>query len=197
MIRLACDSNDLGALIATPVIITYADLITSPEVHRDLRSRFPRSRLVFTDRGLGDPQDLATCWDVERGTLIADQVPDRFDKAHARGRQYLTVYCDLDNLAEVEKVMAGRPWWRWVASWGAGLEVPGHPWAMLQFASGAQLGAGVDLSLIHDDTYRPDVLTAPGPAVEAAQYTARVLAGHLAEVGGNMAELLDGLGAAA
>lgn len=193
MIRLACDSDDLGALIETSVILTYADLITDTDTRQQLRARFPRSRLLFMDRGLGDPLKLATVWDVERGALTPDEVPERFDTAQAAGRQYLTGYVSLDRLPRLVEVMAGRPWWKWVALWGGGLEVPGHPFAMMQFASGKMLGAGVDLSVIRDDTWHPDVLTAPGPAIEMAHSYLRGVASQLDGARADLAETIDGL----
>jgi hypothetical protein len=155
MIRFGCDSASLGALLPTDFVMPYADLIGTSQELAALRARFPRSELVFFDRGLGDPLGLATIIDVERGARLPRDCPDWFDERHAAGHKYLTVYASYARMPAVDQHMAGRGFWRFFAYWGNGLVVPGHPDAMIQFASGAMLGAKVDLTLVHNDAWHP------------------------------------------
>ncbi len=155
--RLACDSDDLASLIGTPFVRTYADLITSPKVLDELRSRFPDSIIELIDRGLGDPGGIATIADVESGALTIAQLPAWFDERHGRGLRDLVSYCSLDNLPAVIKALDGRPHWNWIA-WFGHLFVPERPDAQVQFAPSSALGIHVDLTLVPNYRYRPTLV---------------------------------------
>jgi hypothetical protein len=156
MIRLACDSDDLSALIHTEIVLTYTDLIRNDAEHQALKGRFPGSVVELIDRGLGDPTGRSTLIDVESGARRPADVPGWFDKQHKAGLRWLTVYGTSSTLSAVSVVMGKREgWWRWFAMWGNGLAVPGHQLAMLQFASDEMLGAKVDLSIVRNDDWHP------------------------------------------
>jgi hypothetical protein len=156
MIRLACDSNDLGALIETPIVLTYTDLIPDDRAHKALKARFPQSVVELIDRGMGDPTGRATILDVETGAATPLHAVGWHAHQHAAGLRWLTIYATLDNMRTVEEIMSpGDDWWRWFARWGNGLEIPGHPHAAIQFASDIMLGARVDLSLFPNPAWHP------------------------------------------
>jgi hypothetical protein len=156
MIRFACDSNDLDALIETNIVLTYSDLIRTDQAHQELKARFPRSVVELIDRGLGDPTGRATIVDVERGAYGPAQAPGWFDRKHEAGLRWLTVYASLVNMRIVDTAMGNRTgWWRWFAYWGNGLAVPGYPHAAIQFAADRMLGARADLSLFPNPAWHP------------------------------------------
>lgn len=165
MIRLACDSDDLSALVHTDVVLTYSDLIKTDAEHQALKARFAGSVVELIDRGLGDPTGRATVLDVERGARTPADCPGWFDKQHAAGLSWLTVYHSLDRFSDVDTAMGHRSgWWRWIAMWGHGLVVPGRPTVMLQFTDGARIGARVDLSAVHNDAWHPQPARVPAGA---------------------------------
>jgi hypothetical protein len=133
---------------------------------------------------------LAGILDVERFARRPADAPGWFDAQHEAGLRDLTVYASADKMSEVERHMGDRPWWRFYAYWQAGLWVPGHTDAMIQFASGAQLGAHVDLSLVHNDRWHARAANLPPGTIErAAQAQVQAARTHR-EVG----ELLTVLG---
>lgn len=159
MIRLACDSDNLDALLPTPVIMTYSDLIPSAGAMAGLHERFPRSVILLIDRGLGDPTGRASIADVERGALTVTQLPAWWDQKHAAQIPFLTVYASLDRIPEVDDALGtGRNHWRWIASWQAGIGVPAYPSAMHQFVNGKLLSARVDLSAVLNENYCPQAI---------------------------------------
>jgi hypothetical protein len=171
--RLACDSDQLDALIATPFVRTYSDLITDPAQLNQLVARFPDSHVELIDRGLGDRSGLASIADIETGALKIGQVRDWLGAKHAAGHQDLVVYCDRDNLDAVVQACDGMGYWHWIAAPGQ-LVVPSHPDAQVQFAFASGLGAHVDLTIIPNFRYRPWLIpvgprgTALGRALDAA-----------------------------
>lgn len=191
MIRLGCDSSYLGGLIYTEFLFPYADLLGGRALAQ-LQARFPGSVIVPIDRGLGDPLGLAGIIDVERFARTPADAPVWFDKQHAAGFQYLTVYASLDKMAEVAKRMGDRKWWRFYAYWQGGLHVAGHTDAMIQFASGAELGAPCDLTLVHNDRWHPQ----RGGVSPQAMAVAAGVASQLSAAHRGSLALLTALGAA-
>lgn len=158
--RLMCDSENLAALLPTPVIATYSDLITSEAMRDDLQGHFPNSDIVLGDRGLGDPTGRSSWADCERWAMTPDDLPAWHDRQQAADVADLTVYASYNRYARVDAVMAGRDFYRWVAFWGH-LEVPRYPWAIIQFADSGMIGADVDLSYIANPQWR----ARPAPVV--------------------------------
>lgn len=175
MIRFACDSSALGNLIYTDFMLPYSDQLGPAEL-RQLTDRCPHSTIVPIDRGLGDRLGISAILDVERGAARPADAPVWFDSQQAAGLRFLTVYASLDKMPAVERAMGDRPFWRFYAYWQGGLHVPDHPFAMLQFASGAQLGADVDLSIVHDDAWHPRGRHVPPAVIQRAIHVAAAAA---------------------
>lgn len=150
-IRWAADSQNLAALEELAGIdfaMTYSDLFATHASVAAFRARMPGTQVLLGDRGLGDPTGLASWIDVERGARRPADVPGWLKEKRAHAVPGLTIYASLSAMSEVAAHAGETGWWRWYASWDAGLAVPGHPLAMLQFASDVMLGSDVDLSII-------------------------------------------------
>jgi hypothetical protein len=158
-LRFACDSDNLADLVGTDVVLTYSDLVRTDDELQVLARRFPGSDIGLIDRGLGDPTGQATIIDVESGARTAADVPGWLEEKTGQGWANLTVYLQPGSLDAVERAAGGAGWWRWFASWGAGLAVAGHPLAMVQFVDSARIGQHIDLSVIHNPHWHPRVHT--------------------------------------
>lgn len=157
MIRTMFDTDVLADLNQPcHILATYSDLVPDASgIPFDVGGR----TLVFIDRGLGDPGGKATVWDVEGGALRVDQLPAKYDAAHARGLRYLTVYSNRSNLDAVNGVMGDRNYWSWVATLDGTLHVAGRPPlrgpAAVQFAGAVAVGLHGDMSLVFNDRWNP------------------------------------------
>lgn len=154
-LRFACDSDNLADLVGTDVVLTYSDLVKTADELQALERRFPGSEIGLFDRGLGDPTGQATIIDVERGARSAADVPHFLQEKTGQGWANPTVYLLPSSLGDVERAAGGAGWWRMFASFGAGLSVPGHPLAMVQFIDSTRIGAHIDLTVIHNPHWHP------------------------------------------
>jgi hypothetical protein len=150
-----CDSDQAADLIQTEFVTTYADKITTRADHAALEARFPRSRVLYIDRALGDPLDLATIGDFEPGALSKAQARPWVKGRLNAGKKFVTAYSDQDWLPDLITSLDGLPYWHWIADPGA-LTVPGHPAAAVQFMFAPPKGPHVDLSAVKNDAYWPE-----------------------------------------
>lgn len=165
MIRLACDSDQLDALIPTPLIFTYADLVRDRAHLHALRARFPGSVLKLIDRGLGDPADTAEAVqavDVETGANTPQEAARKMLNLVKAGRQFVTGYANRSTMpALIEATHAvgltEMEWWKWYATLDGTMRVEPDPTAMVQFASAQMVGLHVDMSVIWHPHYHPEV----------------------------------------
>lgn len=164
MIRLACDSDNLSDLIATPLIFTYADLVRDRGHLHALRARFPGSTLKLIDRGLGDPSNTAEAVqavDVEGGANAPLQAAQKMLSLVKAGRQFVTGYANRSTMpllieATHEVGLSEQEWWKWYATLDGTMRVEPDPEAMVQFASAQMVGLHVDLSVIWHPLYHPE-----------------------------------------
>ena len=154
------DTDQPGQLTATGIradlLATYADLI-SHQSQAELESEWPQ--VAYIDRGTGDPLGLASIIDVEKGTHRPADAPGWYDRQHARGIKYLTVYCNRSTLPAVNAAMGKRKFFRWVATLDGTVHVPsftpGKTPAAVQCLGAAALGFHADLSLVYEDWWQP------------------------------------------
>lgn len=159
MYRLACDSDNLAALVHTPVILTYADLVPTMAELDALRDRFPGSLVKLIDRGLGDPAGVATAIsvsDTEPGArTVADTVALIREWIHA-GRSFPTAYADRNTMPLIINALAGvQGWWKWWATLDGTMRITDHPNDMVQFAGVNLTGGQYDLTAIYEDAWHP------------------------------------------
>ena len=189
MLRFALDSDDPNALDdSAHILLTYSDLIQDPKAWRD---KHPGRACVLIDRGLGDPSGEASVWDVEKGALRVEQLPEKYDAAHERKVKYLTVYCSRDTLPAVATAMGRRNYWLWVATLDGSIAISGHtplrgP-AAIQCFSAEMLGIHADGSVVTEPSWNPT------PALDGA--TRHVEA--LATMAHSVSRLADNIDAAA
>lgn len=169
-------SNIRGELLAT-----YADLFAGPsglEFLTELRAAWPV--VVLIDRGLGDPANLATVIDIERGTHKPADAPGWYDRRHAAGAKDLTVYANRSNLAAVNAAMGGRSYFRWIATDDGTAHVPpftpGIAPAAIQVLTSFELGFHADMSIVFEPWWH----RSPAPADAGRQWVAGALATMLA-----------------
>lgn len=153
-IRLMCDSDDLGSLIDTPLIATYADLIRDTNDYADLEARFPQSKLLFIDRAEGDPLGIATIADFESGAFTPGQLRTWVATKESQAKPYITVYSDLDNVPVVKSLLGDAAYWHWIA-WYGHIVVPDYPDATVQGFNSAATGLHLDLSVVHSRAWNP------------------------------------------
>ena len=157
MIRFMEDSDKLTALTGhSELLATYADLIHDRQT---FEAQFPHSAVIYIDRGLGDPGNIASVFDVEAKAHIPGQAPGWFDRKHASGVEYLTIYCNRSNIAAVNKAMERRNFYRWVATLDGTTALTGfdplHAPAAVQCLSSKMLGVHADGSLVLEDSWHP------------------------------------------
>lgn len=160
-IRGMLDTDNLDDLDGhAELLATYADLVTSQLQLDQLRRRFPDSELVFFDRGLGDPLDIATIADVEPLAMTIGQLPGWTARKRAAGKRYLTGYCDRNDLAAVQAIM-GHGLYHGVATLDGTCHVGGfqplHGPAFVQILGSDHTGIHANLSLVLEDGWHPRV----------------------------------------
>jgi hypothetical protein len=179
MIRTALDSDDLSAFSPhVDFILTYSDLVPDAAA---FEAEHKGQRVVYLDRGNGDPGDKATIIDVERGTYNPSHVPAWYDYKAARKLPFLTYYCQRSTVAAVQAVIGGRHMYRHIATLDGSLNVPGFTLFespdLVQAFPAAMLGIHADLSLVFCPTWRPAEPTAElAKALITTQDIARDLA---------------------
>lgn len=152
--RLMNDSDDPSALLPTDVAATYSDLFTKHTQVIDLVEHLAGTKVIFGDRGEGDPLGIASWLDSERGALTIPELLINVRNMRERGVKYLTVYHSADNTQEIEERLAGVSYYQWVAWWGHLAQGRLHHVAR-QFLPAASLDIHVDLSVVHDDRWHP------------------------------------------
>ncbi len=153
MIRVMIDTDELSALTdEVELLATYADLVPDLEA---LQDKYPHSQLVLIDRGHGDPQNLASVLDVERGLVNPGHVPEWLDRKERQGINYRTVYCNRSTLPDVDRAGANRTFYRWVATLDGTAHIEGftplEAPAAVQVIGATALGYHADLSLVFDE----------------------------------------------
>jgi len=152
--------------VRAPILATYADLVvggavTLAELEREW------GQVLLIDRGLGDPLGKASIIDIERGTHAATDAPAWYDRQHAAGVHYLTVYANRASQAAVNAAMGGRQFYRWIATLDGTAHVPpyaaGTAPAAVQILGATQLGFHADLSLVLEPWWQPAPAAAPAP----------------------------------
>lgn len=161
MYRLACDSDNLAALVPTPVILTYADMFATHAELDALRDRFPGSMVKLIDRGLGDPAGIASAVsisDTEAGArTVADSVL-LIRQWIAVGRSFPTAYANRSTMPLIINALAGvKGWWKWWATLDGTMRIPGHESDMVQFAGSNLTGGHYDLTVIYNDAWHPQL----------------------------------------
>lgn len=159
--RTAIDSDDLSVLAGldgrADFLLTYADLIDSEALLVHLRGETSHSELVFIDRGLGDPLDLATIADIEPDALGVAGLPEWVAGKRAAGKQWLTGYCDRNDLDAVVAIVRHRIW-HFVATLDGTMHVDGwaplHGPALIQVLGENALGIHADLTVVLEDGWR-------------------------------------------
>lgn len=159
-IRFGLDSDILGDLEAVAdVLMTYSDLVPNDQALAELHAKFPRSEIVLIDRGLGDPTGKASVLDVETGAATIGDAPSWYDRKHAEGIRYLTIYSDRNNVAAISQAMGDRHYFRWVATLDGTVVInafdPLHAPAVVQCLTAAMLGIHADGNLILEDGWHP------------------------------------------
>ena len=157
MIRAMLDTDhpvELG--FTTGLLATYADLADAALI-KHLEGI--HGQVLLIDRGMGDPLARATIIDVENGAHRPADAPVWYDRRHALGARYLTVYCSRSTLAEIGKEMGPRSYYRWVARLDGVATVPGFtpgqgP-AAVQVMGSAALGFHADYSLVFQSGWNP------------------------------------------
>lgn len=165
MQRIGYDSDVIDDIPAdAEVALTYSDLVPTRAELIKLEQRWPV--VVLIDRGTGDPTGLASVLDVERGAATVAQAPGWYDERVKAGIRWPTIYVNRANMAAVNAAMAGRMFYRWIATLDGTMRVAEHPAAMVQFApasAAGQPGTGwhADATVIRQSGWHP----APGPNV--------------------------------
>jgi hypothetical protein len=154
--RLACDSDNVSALVQTPLVFTYADLFRTEQELQNLKARFPLSRVKLIHRGLGDPLGKATIVDIEHGALTMKQGEQFMRQWVAEKRPFPTAYFNRSEMSAIDSALKDlKGWWRWIATLDGTMRVPQHPNAMVQFANAAMAGTHVDMSIVYWPQYEP------------------------------------------
>jgi hypothetical protein len=156
MARLMFDSDNIADLPDNTLCATYADLVHNPADVDNLRKRF-RHGILFIDRH-GDPLDIATILDVERGLHGANDVPGWLDHKKSKGITG-TVYCNRSSLDAVNAAAGQRQLSRWIATLDGTMHIPnfkaGETPAAVQFATSQMLGFHCDASVVWEDGWHP------------------------------------------
>ena len=157
MIRTMIDTDrPLDLTAGADLIATYADL-ASAAVTTHLATLC--HRVLFIDRGLGDPGGIASVYDCETGANDAAGFHAWLVRKHAAHVPHPTGYCDRSNLAALHAGAAGQAYDLWVATLDGTAHIagysPGHGPAAIQCLSAAMLGFHADGSLVfHDGWHR-------------------------------------------
>jgi len=161
VIRTALDS-DVPDIIpdATDFVFTYSDLITDPIAYQ---RQFKRARVVYIDRGLGDPQGKSSIIDIETGARTVADLPAWYEQQSKLGRAWLTAYCNRSNLGAVIASPVGNRLHKWVATLDGTLAIDGFtPLVgpdLVQVLPADKIGIHADFSLILNPFWRPTTLT--------------------------------------
>ena len=157
MIRFAIDTDQPDKLTShVELLMTYSDLVPD---YAAISARFPQSKVLLIDRGLGDPTGLASIFDIERGTLNDAQAIRRYDEQQAKGVPFLTVYHDRSSADQVKAAFHPRQPWHIYATLDGTAHITGYtplegP-AAVQCLSAGELGYHADGHLVFEDAWNP------------------------------------------
>lgn len=156
-IRVMLDTNDLAALDpACELLATYSDLVPNPA---ELEAKFPNSRIILIDRGLGDPSGKASVADIETGALTIADVPGWLDRKEQEGIEFRTIYESRNEFDAIAAAAGHRHFWHWVATLDGTAFVSRfkamHGPAAIQILPSSKLGVQADLSLVFEDGWNP------------------------------------------
>lgn len=157
MIRFMIDTDDLSKLTQhAEILATYADLVPNLAA---LQAKYPASKIVLIDRGLGDPEGKATIFDIEPGALTIAQAVAKYDDAKSRGLDYLTAYHDRAEANAVKAGFGDRKPWHWYATLDGTAHITGYnplmgP-AVIQVLASNSLDYRADGSLVFEDGWHP------------------------------------------
>jgi len=156
-IRVMLDTNDLSALDpACELLATYSDLVPNPA---ELESKFPHSRIILIDRGLGDPSGKASVADIETGALTIQDVPGWLDRKKTEGIDFRTIYESRGEFDAIAAAAGHRSFWHWVATLDGTAFINRfkalHGPAAVQILPSSKLDYHADLSLVFEDGWNP------------------------------------------
>lgn len=169
-IRVMLDTDTPTQLaVQAELLATYADLHT-PQLEQLLLGR--HSGVVWIDRGLGDPANVATVLDVEAHSAGATAVPSWLDRQVSLGHRGAAVYCNRSTLDQVNTEAGQRPFRHWIARLDGIATVPGftpgRTPAAVQVMGAAALGFHADLSLVYADDWHPTFMAPVPPSTAEA-----------------------------
>lgn len=182
MIRFMIDTDDLSKLTHhAELLATYSDLVPNLA---DLQAKYPASKIILIDRGLGDPTGLASVFDIEPGALSITSAVAKYDDAKRRGIQFLTAYHDRAEAAAVKAGFGDRNPWHWYATLDGTAHITGYsplagP-AVIQVLASNSLDYRADGSLVYEDGWNPtnqhtDIQAAISAATQANNSLIRTL----------------------
>lgn len=156
-IRGMLDTNELSALDGNfELLATYSDLVNDLPA---LEAKFPNSRIILIDRGLGDPSGKASVADIETGALSIADVPGWLDRKEAENIEFRTLYWFRSEFDQVKSAAGHRSFWSWAATLDGTAFVARwralHGPAAIQILPSAKLDVHADLSLVFEDGWNP------------------------------------------
>lgn len=165
MVSLMLDSDQPTVLLeprfAGMRIASYADLATPELISAGGR------RLVWFDRGYGDPHNVATIADIEPQLLSVADGAAKVKQWIEEKRPFPTAYHDRVQWQAVNEALAGEPYHHMVATLDGTLVPGGLYMAVVQFADAARLGFHADMSIVWDEGWNP-LPAGPSDAERAA-----------------------------
>ena len=156
-IRTMLDTDVLSALDGDfELLATYSDLVPNLA---ELEAKFPDSRIILIDRGLGDPTGKASVADIETGALTIADVPGWLDRKESEGVEFRTIYEFRAEFDQIQAAAGHRSFYHWVATLD-GTEFVSrfkalHGPAAIQILPSSKLGVHADLSLVFEDGWNP------------------------------------------
>ena len=157
MIRFMLDTDQLDKLTGhVELLMTYSDLVPD---YGTISRRFPKSKVILIDRGLGDPTGLASVLDIEPGALTINAAIRRYDEQQAKGVDFLTAYHDRADADAIKAAFLPRHPWHIYATLDGTAHIAGYvplegP-AAVQCLSSGELGYHADGHLVFEDGWNP------------------------------------------
>jgi len=162
------DTDQLSALDGSfELLATYSDLVADAA---ELERQYPHSKLVYIDRGLGDPDNKASIGDFETGALRIADVPEWLDAKERQKVNFRTCYSDRNNVQAITEAAGKRSFWRWVATLDGTLQIIGfralHAPAAVQILPSKKVGTHADFSLVLEPSWHPTRAIYPRTALQ-------------------------------